>query len=254
MYTEIYKDCFSVIVYVKLYKREEDVMVERKSLIEHLLKWKDKDMIKVITGVRRSGKSVLLQQYIDKLSELDVKQKQIICINFESLKYEYLMDYQKLYQYIIEKCSEDLRYYLFFDEIQLVDEWEKAVASFRVDLDCDIYITGSNAYLLSSEIATLLSGRSVSIQVLPLSFKEYLSAADGLPAQAAFQRYLRYGGFPGLLELTDDDRIRQEYLEGIFNTVIVKDILNRTGTTNTALLNRLFKYIDEAYRNACIRQ
>lgn len=219
------------------------MMIERKSYVEHLLKWKDMNMVKVITGVRRCGKSVILQQYMDKLSTLGVSQEQIIYINFESLKYEHLLTYQSLYQHIIDKCKNDLFYYLLFDEVQHVSEWEKAISSFRIDLYCDIYITGSNAYLLSSELATLLSGRSVSIQVLPLSFKEYISDMKNLPIQDAFQQYLQYGGFPGLLELPKDDQVRQEYLEGIYNTVIVKDVLNRTGITDTVLLTRLFTYM-----------
>ncbi len=209
----------------------------------------NKDVVKVITGIRRSGKSVLLKQFFDILIDDGIKEEQIIYLNFESLTYDTLNEYRSLYNYIMDLCKSKQKYYLLFDEIQKVIEWEKSVASFRVDLDCDIYITGSNAYLLSSEFSTLLSGRSVELHIYPLSFSEYLSGNSSLPVGEAFDKYMQFGGFPGLLELEHDLRLCSDYLEGVFNTVVVKDILSRTKVTNTDLLTRLMLFMSENIGN-----
>lgn len=224
-------------------------MIKRINYINYLMKFRDKDVVKVITGIRRSGKSELMKQYIQELIIDDIEENKIIYMNFESLQYDNIQDYKSLYNYIMNKYDGTSRYYLLFDEIQKVDEWEKAVASLRVDINCDIYITGSNAYLLSSEIATLLSGRSVEIHMFPLSFAEFIQGNQNLQKTEAFDKYIKFGGFPGLLEMDNDLNLCSDYLEGIYNTVVVKDILIRTKITNMDLLNRLMLFMTENIGN-----
>ena len=201
-------------------------MVIRKEYLEELIKWKDENVIKVVTGIRRCGKSTLLTQYQDYLLKSGIGDNQIISINFEELEYEELCDYKKLYAYIKERLQDEKTTYIFLDEIQKVPNFEKAVDSLYVKPDTDIYITGSNAYMLSGDLATLLTGRYVEISMLPLSFKEYMQFTDK-DRESAFADYIRYGGLPFVAAMERADDKIDTYLEGIYNTVIVRDIEDR---------------------------
>jgi predicted AAA+ superfamily ATPase len=216
-------------------------MISRDVYLKTLIEFRDKQVIKVITGIRRCGKSVLLQQFHDHLVSSGVDPKKIILINFESLQYENIADYKNFYDYIRTKIQKG-RYYLLLDEIQVVERWEKAIASFQVDFDCDIYITGSNAFLLSSELATLIAGRYVEIHLFPLSFKEIVSQEKDNP-QTLFRDYIKYGGFPGLLQFEKREELARDYLDGIYNTVVVKDILSRNNFQNINLLKTILKFM-----------
>lgn len=201
-------------------------MVQRKEYLEKLIGWKDDDVIKVVTGIRRCGKSTLLMQYQDYLKSIGIKENQIIAVNFEELEYEELCDYKKLYAYIKDRLVADKITYIFLDEIQKVPSFEKVVDSLYVKPNIDIYITGSNAYMLSGDLATLLTGRYVEISMLPLSFSEYMQLSDK-DKESAFADYIKYGGLPFVATMDRTDDKVDTYLEGIYNTVIVKDIEDR---------------------------
>lgn len=228
-------------------------MVERKEYLERLKLWKDEQVIKVVTGIRRCGKSTLLMQYQDYLKQSGVEADRIIAINFEELEYEELCDYKKLYEYIKARLSVDKTTYIFLDEIQKVPYFEKVVDSLYVKQGTDIYITGSNAYMLSGDLATLLSGRYVEISMLPLSFAEYLQV-NSKDKDSAFADYMRYGGMPFIATAEKTEEKITTYLEGIYNTVIIKDIEDRqkrkewdnsdTGRiTDISLLKTIAKYL-----------
>lgn len=201
-------------------------MILRKEYLQQLLSWKDEPIIKVITGIRRCGKSTLLKQYQNHLLQNEIKQEQIISINFEELEYEHLLDYKALYQYIKERLCPNRMTYILLDEIQKVPFFEKTVDSLYVKENIDLYITGSNAYLLSGDLATLLTGRYVEISMLPLSFREYIEAT-GMPPGQAFAEYMKSGGLPYIATMNRTDEKTETYLEGIYNTVIVRDIEDR---------------------------
>lgn len=201
-------------------------MVQRKEYLEKLIEWKDDDVIKVVTGIRRCGKSTLLMQYQDYLKSIGIEENQIIAVNFEELEYEELCDYKKLYAYIKDRLVADKITYIFLDEIQKVPSFEKVVDSLYVKPNIDIYITGSNAYMLSGDLATLLTGRYVEISMLPLSFNEYMQLSDK-DKESAFADYIKYGGLPFVATMDRTDDKVDTYLEGIYNTVIVKDIEDR---------------------------
>ena len=201
-------------------------MVQRKEYLEKLIGWKDDDVIKVVTGIRRCGKSTLLMQYQDYLKSIGIEENQIIAVNFEELEYEELCDYKKLYAYIKDRLIADKITYIFLDEIQKVPSFEKVVDSLYVKPNIDIYITGSNAYMLSGDLATLLTGRYVEISMLPLSFSEYMQLSDK-DKESAFADYIKYGGLPFVATIDRTDDKVDTYLEGIYNTVIVKDIEDR---------------------------
>lgn len=201
-------------------------MVQRKEYLEKLIEWKDDDVIKVVTGIRRCGKSTLLMQYQDYLKSIGIEENQIIAVNFEELEYEELCDYKKLYAYIKDRLVADKITYIFLDEIQKVPSFEKVVDSLYVKSNIDIYITGSNAYMLSGDLATLLTGRYVEISMLPLSFSEYMQLSDK-DKESAFADYIKYGGLPFVATMDRTDDKVDTYLEGIYNTVIVKDIEDR---------------------------
>lgn len=201
-------------------------MVQRKEYLEKLIGWKDDDVIKVVTGIRRCGKSTLLMQYQDYLKSIGIEKNQIIAVNFEELEYEELCDYKKLYAYIKDRLVADKITYIFLDEIQKVPSFEKVVDSLYVKPNIDIYITGSNAYMLSGDLATLLTGRYVEISMLPLSFSEYMQLSDK-DKESAFADYIKYGGLPFVATMDRTDDKVDTYLEGIYNTVIVKDIEDR---------------------------
>lgn len=198
-------------------------MVIRENYLKQLDHWRDRQLIKVVTGVRRCGKSTLLEQYRALLLERGVAPERIVSLNLEALENESLLDYHALYSYLCERLHPTLKTYIFLDEIQLVREFQKAVDSLYIKPNVDLYITGSNAYLLSGELATLLSGRYIEINLLPLSFAECCSM-KGDPDDAALASYLRTGGMPYLIQADLSSDEAETYLEGIYNTIVVKDI------------------------------
>lgn len=230
-----------------LYVHDEvRVVIQRKEYIDRIMQVSDTPVVKIITGIRRSGKSFLLRQIQDELKANGVQSSSIVYMNFESLIYEPYLHYRALYDRVMsETAGSKSRVYLFFDEIQDVKEWEKAIRSFMVDLDCDIYITGSNANLLSSEFATFLAGRYLELHLYPLSYREFLTFS-GLPIESNvknFQEYLKYGGFPGIHQMTEDENTRYDYIKGIFNTVILKDVVQRNKIRDTDLLERVLYFV-----------
>lgn len=222
-------------------------MIERKEYLKQLLSWKDQSIIKVLTGIRRCGKSTILKLYQEYLLNNGIDPSQIISINFEELEYEDLQDYKKLYQYIKDRLVENKMMYIFLDEIQNVPSYEKVVDSLHVKENIDIYITGSNSYIFSGQLATYLSGRYIEIPVLPLSFKEVYNPQTN--KEEAFQKYIKTGGFPYIHQIQLLNEQIDMYLEGIYNTVIVKDIeerINRKNSksvTDIALLKAISKYL-----------
>ena len=218
-------------------------VVERPSYLDKLKRWKDKDLIKVVTGIRRCGKSTLFELFISYLKDTGIKDEQIIHINLEDADYNF-KDYKELYDYIIEKVDKEKQYYVFLDEVQNVSKFQKAVDSLYIKKNIDVYITGSNAYLLSGELATLLSGRYIEIKMLPLSFKEYVSAFNNNNYQKLFLDYMKNGGMPGNLSIlqTNPNDI-DTYLDGIFSTIVYKDIIARNNITDKMLLESVLKFI-----------
>lgn len=219
-------------------------MIIRDSYLKKMISAKDTEFIKVITGVRRSGKSTLLLMFKDYLLESGVKEENILHINFESIMFDELKDYKDLYKYVKERINKD-KTYLLLDEIQNVASWEKAINSFKVDFNIDIYVTGSNAYLLSSELSTLLSGRYIEIKMYPLSFKEYLmfNNYDKNDLEEKFNEYLKYGGLPAITLIKDDNELVLSYLNDIYNSIVKKDIIDRNNIKDTALLENIIKYV-----------
>ncbi len=221
-------------------------LIGRNDYLQQLIEHKDVDLVKIITGIRRCGKSSLLELFRRYLLRNGIAEKNIIDINFESLRYRKLTNYLSLYDYIASKISDNGKNYLIFDEVQEVEHWEKAIESFRLDFDVDIYITGSNAYLLSTELSTLLSGRYVEIKVLPLSFREFLifhefSSDDN--KYDKFQKYLKFGGMPVLREYKFNEARINQVMEGIYSTVILRDILQRQGQVEQAILQKLVLFL-----------
>ena len=250
---------------------ESHELKNRDRYLKKLIGFQDTEPVKVITGIRRCGKSSLLKLMIRHLLETGIRQEQIVEMNFESHDFR-SMTSDAVYHYVKEKAIPGKRMYLFFDELQRIDAWEDAVNSFRVDLDCDIYITGSNAYLLSSEYSTYLSGRCVEIKMLPLSFREFLdfhnfevretsSALGGTHRQVfdqngerydlreVFDAYMRFGGMPGIADIGLDQEKSLSLLEGIYSTVVVRDILERVKRrgqrqiTDSALLRKIVLFL-----------
>lgn len=215
-------------------------MIERTEYLNELIKWKDKDVIKVVTGIRRCGKSTLFELFIDYLKKNGIKDTQIIKINLEDAEYDF-KDYKDLYSYVNGKINNKTNYYIFLDEVQNVEKFQKAVDSLYIKKNVDLYITGSNAYLLSGELATLLSGRYIEIKMLPLSFKEYISSFKTDNYQQLFLDYMKNGGMPGTIniEMNEIDK----YLDGIFSTVIYKDVMSRNKITDKILLENILKFI-----------
>lgn len=221
--------------------------VPRTNYLEQLSVWRDKQIIKVITGIRRSGKSTLMQQYQQQLLDLGVKPEQIQVYNFEDLANEHLQGYRELYIHVTQHLLPDQQNYLFFDEIQMVGDYQRAIDSLFLRSNVDIYLTGSNAYLLSSEIATLLSGRYIEIRLLPLSFQEYCHESP-LSAEDNYRRYLSLTSFPYGLQLPDAEAVRG-YLEGVYNTVVLKDIVSRRRLQDMDLLGRIVRFLSDNIGN-----
>lgn len=214
--------------------------IVREAYLNKLIALKDKQLIKVITGVRRSGKSTLLEIFQEYLIGHGIEREQIISINFEDYEYRYLRNPDQLYKYIKERLGENRYTYIFLDEIQHVDNFQEVVDGLYIKKNVDIYITGSNANMLSGELATLLSGRYVEISILPLSFKEYAeNVDDNKTLMHKYNDYITYGSFPYVLELTKNPGEVQDYIEGIYNTVVVKDIIGRKRVTDPMMLESI---------------
>lgn len=223
-----------------------DNLINRPQYLEQLIQHKDVDIVKIVTGIRRCGKSSLLDLFHQYLSKGNVPDKNIIHMNMESLRYRDLTDYLAFYDYVSSEIPAEGKTYLIFDELQQVKHWEKAIESFRLDFDVDIYITGSNAYLLSTEFSTLLSGRYVEIRMLPLSFKEFLDFYEFKEMAAIeekFQKYLQFGGMPILREYRFHEARSMQALEGIYSTVVLRDVLQRGSQVDQNMLHKIMLFL-----------
>ena len=219
-------------------------MIERNDYLKQLLSWKDQSIIKVLTGIRHCGKSTILKLYQEYLLNNEINPSQIVSIDFEKLEHENLQDYKKIYQYIKDRLVDNKMMYIFLDEIQNVPDFPKVLDSLYIKNNVDIYVTGSNAYMLSSEIATMISGRYVQIEMLPLSFREYMESTGSMNDRGIkYAEYLQNSSFPYTLELKNQPNEIREYLEGIYNTIVVKDIVNRKKITDTMMLKSVLQFI-----------
>lgn len=226
-------------------------MITRNQYLERLISLKDKQLIKIVTGIRRCGKSTLFKLFQDYLLQHGVVPAQIISVNLEDINNESLLDYKALHRYILEHLAPDKMNYVFLDEIQNVPSFQKAVDSLYIRENVDLYVTGSNAYLLSGELATLLSGRYVEIKMLPLSFKEYVSAFDGNQnIERLFNNYLLNSSFPYTLQL-DNPKDINDYLSGIYNTVILKDVMARHKFSDVMQVESIVKFLADNIGNLC---
>ena len=219
-------------------------MIARIDYINYLNKFKDMPLIKVISGVRRCGKSTLFLQYIEHLKSNNIDDDHIIFINFEDLEYEEYTNYKTLYNYLNKRIIDSKKYYIFLDEIQNVEKYEKTVDSLLVKGNCDIYITGSNAYMLSSELSTLLSGRYIEIKMFPLSFKEYVSYYKDVNNnyEDLFNKYINSSSYPFSINFKEENLLNK-YLEDIYNSIIIKDISLRIKKLDISLLHRIVKFM-----------
>jgi len=219
-------------------------LIPRPYFLEKLIKFREIDVIKVVTGVRRSGKSTLFELYIEHLKSTGIQDNQIVHINLEDIGMEHLHEYKALHDFLVSKLHGDKMTYIFIDEVGHCAEFEKAVDSIYIKKNTDVYITGSNADLLSGEIATLLSGRYVEIKMLPFSFSEFYAASDITDKTQAFESYRTFGSFPVVVtQLKSDMELTDQYLEGIYNTIIVKDVVTRKGVSDVALLKNIVKFL-----------
>ena len=221
-------------------------MIERKRYIEKIIPFIEKPIIKVITGIRRCGKSTLLKQIIQLLKNRNVTSEQIIHINMELMEFDSLKNYRDLYTYIRERQTKtNLKYYVFIDEVQEVEDWEKAINSLLAEEKSDIYISGSNARLLSSELATLLSGRYIEFKIYSLVFSEFLAFSHNydFDNEKQFNQFLKLGGFPGLHHMELDDTVIRQYLQSIYNSVLLKYVIVRNNIRDAAMLDVISKYL-----------
>lgn len=218
-------------------------MVERKEYLDFLIKLKDKNIIKVITGIRRCGKSTLLSLFKEYLLKNKVAKEQIISMNFENPKDNIFNDWKELYSYIDSKLVKDKMNYIFLDEIQIITNFEKVVDGLFIQENVDIYITGSNSYLLSGELATYLTGRYMQIHMLPLSFNEYIEYYGNDNEEKKYNLYIQNGGFPYTLNLNNDAELIRNYLDGIYNTILRKDVATRNNIKDTMILESIVKFI-----------
>ena len=229
-------------------------MINRNSYIEKLAKWKDKQIIKVLTGMRRVGKSTILLLYKKYLLDNGVDEKQIIYFNLENLDNEYINNYKKFYDEILKRLVKDKMNYVMIDEVQNIEKFEKAIDSLYIKENVDIYLTGSNAKFLSSEIATILSGRYIEFNILPLSFKEYISD-EQIDKEKLFNNYIKYGALPYIKNLNNDEESVQKYLENIYNTVYTKDILSHIDIRNYEVLAKTSKFMfDNISNNTSVKK
>ena len=219
-------------------------MIERPQFLKKLIDFKDKQLIKVVTGVRRCGKSTLLHQFQNYLISTGCEKSQIIHVNFEDIDNQYLLDYKVLYSYIKERLHPTQKTYVFFDEIQQVEEFPKVIDSLYIKPNVDLYVTGSNANMLSSEIATLIAGRYVEITLQPLSFKEYVGAHQGLlELSRLYVDFVQYGSFPYVLFLGKNRGLISDYLQGLLNTVVLKDIISRKRFSDSMMLDSVIRFV-----------
>ncbi len=225
-------------------------MVTRSDYLDLLAKWQDKHVIKVITGIRRCGKSTLLQQFREELYQKGVEEHQVVWLNFEDLDNEPYLDYKVLYDYVKGRLQQGRMNYLFFDEIQMVENFQKVLDSLFLLDNVDLYVTGSNAYLLSGEIATLLTGRYVEIKMYPFSFREFMSA---LPAstspETAYRYYTQFGAFPYVLQLNGDKRLTDDYLRGLYSTIVLKDVVARKKISDVTMLESVVRFLSDNIGN-----
>ena len=220
------------------------MLLQRTEYLDRLIAFRDKQLIKIVTGIRRCGKSTLLELYQDWQKQQGVEERQIISINFEDIDYEELTDYKRLYSYLKERLIPGKMTYVFLDEIQHVKDFPRAVDSLFIKKNVDLYLTGSNAYMLSSEIATLISGRYVQIEMLPLSFREYMESTGSMEDRSTkYVEYLENSSFPYALELKGRPNELRDYLEGIYNTILVKDIVSRKKITDTMMLKSILRFV-----------
>jgi predicted AAA+ superfamily ATPase len=217
--------------------------IERKAYLEQLSVWREEDMIKVVTGVRRCGKSTLFELYIKKLLATGVTDEQIVFVNLEDIDCSELLDYKKLHEYVKARGLKDRRVYVFIDEIQNCKDYEKAISSLYLKKNLDIYITGSNAYMLSGELSTKLTARYIEIDMLPLSFVEYGDAVAIPDKRERFIQYMNMGAFPYAARFTDNSLAHSQYLEGIYNTVLVKDVMTRNHLTDVTLVKSVVSFL-----------
>ena len=222
-------------------------MIERNEYLETFKKWKDKDLIKVVTGIRRCGKSTLFELFINYLKQIGVKDDHIISLNLESPEYNF-NDYMELYNYVNDKIIDKDMYYVFLDEVQVVDKFEKAVDGLYIKKNVDEYITGSNAYLLSGELATLLSGRYVEFKMFPLSFKEYADYYKQEGDEKLYLKYVNNSSMPYALKIDNQNEI-DKYLDSIYNTIIVKDIATRKKIADTGMLRSVSEFMFSSVGN-----
>ena len=218
-----------------------------------LKRWKDKKVIKVVTGIRRCGKSSLLRMFQEYLLKNDVDKSQIQDINFEDLSNEPLLDYHTLYAHVKSRIKADAMNYLFFDEIQMVDHFQKVIDSLFLLDNVDIYVTGSNAYLLSGEIATLLTGRYIEIRLLPFSFVEFMrTLSASTNREEGYRKYIEYGAFPYITKIKDNADMVREYLNGLYNTIVLKDIVDRRKISDTMMLQSIVRFLADNIGNISV--
>ncbi|WEV66151.1 ATP-binding protein [Bifidobacterium sp. ESL0764] len=219
-------------------------MIDRPQYLHHLEQWREKPVIKVVTGVRRCGKSTILELFANRLISTGVPRDHIISINLERLENEPLLDYHRLHEFIIKRCQGTGTHYVMLDEIQNVPNFQKVLDSLQTRQNIDLYVTGSNAMLLSGTLATLISGRYVEIPVMPLSFAEYRSTApEAESIQRTWSRYIHDGSFPATTEFDGDDTLIHDYLEGILNTILIKDVSQRLGSTRTGAVEAVTRFM-----------
>ena len=218
-------------------------MLKRELYLKRIREFYDSDLIKILVGIRRCGKSVILEQIIEELKNIGIEEKHIIYVNFEFIEFEELTDYKKLNTYVKERIQDDEMYYLFFDEIQNVDNFEKVVNSLRASQKVSIFITGSNSRLLSEELSTVLSGRYVSFRINPLSYKEVLEL-KGIEKSTdeVFEDYMKWGSLPNRFEFESEEATKN-YLYGVFDSIILRDVVERLKIRDTALFNLILQYI-----------
>lgn len=220
-------------------------MINRDMYMNKILSYKDTEFIKVITGIRRCGKSSLLKMFMDILLKED-DLANVIYMNFESFEFDEIVTYKDMYNKIKEKISSTKKNYILLDEVQRVKEWERCVNALTVDFNCDIYITGSNAYLLSSELSTFLSGRYIELKMLPLSFKEFLDFSkfeSNITIEEKFNEYIKYGAMPGVITLKNNNDLYENAIKGIYNTVFMKDVVERNKLVDASLLEKILKFL-----------
>ena len=228
-------------------------MVERKEYMEILGKWREKKVIKVVTGIRRCGKSSLLRMFRDRLLDEGLSETQIQEINFENLDNEPLLDYKMLYAHVREHLCPDRMNYLFFDEIQMVENFQKVIDSLFLLDNVDIYVTGSNAYMLSGELATLLTGRYVEIRMFPLSFKEFMqSQPSGMSRESVYRKYVELSSFPYVLQIEHDRDMVHEYLLGLYNTIVLKDVVSRRKIADVMMLQSVVRFLADNIGNISV--